>query len=100
MKKHLKPISRRHFLTGTAAALATVSIVPRRVLGAPEVSPSDTLGAALIGVGGRGPGTYSELTKSFQGVGMAVTKLAECDATRPSRSGDTTNYREILTEPA
>ena len=64
MKKHLKPISRRHFLTGTAAALATVSIVPRRVLGAPEIPPSETVGAALIGAGGRGPGTFGELTKS------------------------------------
>src|SRR6185503_6433525 len=99
MKKLLKPISRRHFLTGTAAALATVSIVPRRVLGAPEVSPSDTVGAALIGVGGRGPGTYSELTKSFQGVGVGVTKLAECDVKWLDRADNQrtyTDFRRVL----
>ena len=49
MKKHLKAITRRHFLTGNAAALANVSIVPRHVLGAPEIPPSEMIGAALIG---------------------------------------------------
>jgi predicted dehydrogenase len=95
MKRHLKPITRRHFLTGTAAALATVSIVPRRVLGAPEIPPSETIGAALIGVGGRGPGTYSELVKSFQGVGAGVTKLAECDVKWLDRADNKTKYTDF-----
>jgi hypothetical protein len=95
MKKHLKPISRRHFLTGSAAALATISIVPRRVLGAPDVSPSDTLGAALIGVGGRGPGTYSDMVKSFQTTGLAVTKLAECDVKWLDRADNKTKYTDF-----
>ena len=95
MKKHLKPISRRHFLTGTAAAFATVSIVPRRVLGAPEIPPSEMIGAALIGVGGRGPGTFSELTKSFQGIGVGVTKLAECDVKWLDRADNKTTYSDF-----
>src|SRR6185436_8739174 len=95
MKKHLKPITRRHFLTGTAAALATVSIVPRRVLGAPEIPPSETIGAALIGVGGRGPGTYSELVKSFQGIRVGVTKLAECDVKWLDRADNRTKYTDF-----
>jgi len=95
MKKHLKRITRRHFLTGSAAALATVSIVPRHVLGAPAVSPSDTLGGALIGVGGRGPGTWSEVVKSFQGVGMAVNKLAECDVKWLDRADNKTKYTDF-----
>jgi predicted dehydrogenase len=95
MKRHLKPITRRHFLTGTAAALATVSIVPRRVLGAPEIPPSETIGAALIGVGGRGPGTFSELVKSFQGVGAGVTKLAECDVKWLDRADNKTKYTDF-----
>ena len=95
MKRHLKPITRRHFLTGTAAALATVSIVPRRVLGAPEIPPSETVSAALIGVGGRGPGTYSELVKSFQGVGAGVTKLAECDVKWLDRADNKTKYTDF-----
>jgi predicted dehydrogenase len=95
MKKRIKQVTRRHFLSGSAAALATISIVPRRVLGAPEVSPSDTLGAALIGVGGRGPGTFSELTKSVQGVGMAVTKVAECDVKWVDRADNKTRYTDF-----
>jgi hypothetical protein len=95
MKKHLKPITRRHFLTGTAAALATVSIVPRHVLGAPEVPPSETLGGALIGVGGRGPGTYSEVVNSFKGIGVGVTKLAECDVKWLDRADNKTRYTDF-----
>src|ERR1043165_4769807 len=95
MKKRLKPISRRHFLTGSAAALATISIVPRRVLGAPEISPSDTVGAALIGVGGRGPGTYGELVKSFKGIGVGVTKLAECDVKWLTTADNKTKYTDF-----
>jgi hypothetical protein len=95
MRKHLKQISRRHFLTGSAAALATISIVPRRVLGAPEISPSDTLGAALIGVGGRGPGTYSDMVKNFQANGLAVTKLAECDVKWLDRADHKTKYTDF-----
>ena len=95
MKKRLKAITRRHFLTGSAAALATISIVPRRVLGAPEISPSDTLGGVLIGVGGRGPGTWGEAVKSFQGVGMALTKLAECDVKWLDRADNKTKYTDF-----
>ena len=50
MKKYLRKVTRRHFVTGSIASLAGISIVPRRVLGAPEVPPSETLGGALIGV--------------------------------------------------
>lgn len=95
MKKRLKAITRRHFLTGSAAALATISIVPRHVLGAPEISPSDTLGGVLIGVGGRGPGTWGEAVKSFQGVGMALTKLAECDVKWLDRADNKTKYTDF-----
>jgi predicted dehydrogenase len=95
MKKHLKQITRRHFLTGSAAALATIQIVPRRVLGAPEVPPSDTVGSALIGVGGRGPGTHSELVKSFRGIGFEVKKLAECDVNWLDRADNKTKYTDF-----
>lgn len=46
--------SRRDFLS-TAAIAATVTIVPRHVLGGPGYkAPSDTLNIACIGVGGKG----------------------------------------------
>jgi len=48
-------ISRRRFVTGTAAAAAAVTVVPRHVLGGPgNQPPSETLNIAGVGVGGKG----------------------------------------------
>ena len=48
-------ITRRNFLSGSIAAAATISIVPRHVLGgAGYKAPSDTLNIAAVGVGGKG----------------------------------------------
>jgi hypothetical protein len=45
-------VSRRHFLAGSAAALV---VLPRHVLGGKRfVAPSDTIYAAIIGVGSQG----------------------------------------------
>jgi myo-inositol 2-dehydrogenase/D-chiro-inositol 1-dehydrogenase len=90
MKYHPRRVTRRHFLTGSAASLAGISIVPRHVLGAPEVPPSETLGGALIGVGGRGPGTYGELSK-----GHKVVKRAECDVRWLSQADNKTRYSDF-----
>ncbi len=90
MKYHPRRVTRRHFLTGSAASLAGISIVPRRVLGAPDVPPSETLGGALIGVGGRGPGTFGELSK-----GHKVVKLAECDVRWLSQADNKTRYTDF-----
>jgi myo-inositol 2-dehydrogenase / D-chiro-inositol 1-dehydrogenase len=78
--KRIHRISRRSFIKESLAAGAAFTIVPRHVFGAEgQPPPSETLGAALIGVGGRGPGTFGELTKSLQGAGFGVNKVAECD---------------------
>ncbi len=90
MKKRLKTTTRRHFLTGSAAALSTISIVPRRVLGAPEIPPSETFGAALIGVGGQGPGTFRALSENLH-----VTKLAECDVKWKDSADNKTRYTDF-----
>jgi hypothetical protein len=66
-------VSRRAFLHGTAAGVAAISIVPRHVLGRGETPPSEQLGGALIGCGGRGRGT-------FGGLGPGVRMVACCDA--------------------
>jgi myo-inositol 2-dehydrogenase/D-chiro-inositol 1-dehydrogenase len=95
MKIHPKRITRRHFLTGSAAALATISIVPRRVLGAPEIPPSETLGGALIGVGGQGPGTFSAMTQSCQSAGFKLEKVAECDVKWVGRADNKTRYTDF-----
>ena len=48
-------ITRRQFARRTAAAVASLTIVPRHVLGGPgQLPPSDTLTKAVIGVGGMG----------------------------------------------
>jgi len=44
-----------------------------------HVPPSETFGAALIGCGGRGPGTFSDLQRKH---GLATRALACCDVDR------------------
>lgn len=48
--------SRRSFIKGSLATLATFSIVPRHVLGKGYLAPSDTLTKAIIGTGSMGRG--------------------------------------------
>ena len=89
-------VSRRHFLKGAFVAGTTLSIVPRHVLGGDAVPPpSETLGGALIGCGGRGGGTFGELTKSLQGVGLGVSKLAECDVRWVGKADNKTRYTDF-----
>jgi hypothetical protein len=53
--KGKKVMNRRKFIGGSMAAAATVSIVPRHVLGGVAYkAPSDTLNIAGVGVGGMG----------------------------------------------
>lgn len=57
MEKHDKTAaSRRKFIKGSLATLATFSIVPRHVLGKGFLAPSDKLTKAIVGVGGMGRG--------------------------------------------
>jgi myo-inositol 2-dehydrogenase / D-chiro-inositol 1-dehydrogenase len=95
MKKCKRSISRRSFLKGSAAA-AAATIVPRHVLGktaqGAQRPPSETLGAALIGCGGRGGGT-------FEGLGRNVRRLAMCDVRFKDRADDKqiyTDFRKVL----
>jgi hypothetical protein len=90
-------MSRRRFLQGSAAAAAGISIVPRHVLAAnggraDQVPPSETLGGALIGCGGRGGGT-------FGGQGPNVRRLVSCDVRFKDKADDKTvytDYRKVL----
>ncbi len=66
-------VTRRSFVKTSAAGVAAATIVPRRVLGQGQTPPSETFGGALIGSGGRGPGTFGCL-------GPDVECLACCDA--------------------
>ena len=48
MKKVLSKTTRRGFLTASATGATAFTIIPRHVLGAPDVPPSEKLGGALI----------------------------------------------------
>src|SRR5436190_6331351 len=85
-----KNLTRRRFVQG-AAAVAGVTIVPRHVLGGRGfVAPSDTFGAALIGCGGRGRGTFADMSR-----GLNVKLLAECDVKFLGRADDKTIYTDF-----
>ena len=49
-------LTRRQFAGRALAAAATVSIVPRHVIGKGQTPPSETVTKAVIGVGGMGMG--------------------------------------------
>ncbi len=94
--KLIHRVTRRRFLKQALAAGAAFTIVPRHVFGAAgQPPPSETLGGALIGVGGRGPGTYGELTKSLQEVGLNVAQLAQCDVRWLDRADNKTMYTDF-----
>lgn len=66
-------LSRRHFLSNSLATLATLSVVPRHVLGGPGFTPpSEVLTRAVIGVGGMGMG-------HVKSINTACKLLAVCD---------------------
>ena len=74
MKKIPYSQTRRSFLSKSATGATAASILPRHIFGAPHVPPSEKFGTALIGCGGRGPGTYSQLCK-----GLDVELVGACD---------------------
>ncbi len=77
------PISRRQFLTHSAAA-AAFTIVPRHVLGGPgRVAPSDKITHAIIGVGGMGSGHIGYVQRDRYGELLAV---CDVDAQRAARA--------------
>ena len=76
-------VSRREFIGSAAAAAATITIVPSYVLGGPgKRPPSEKLGIAQIGCGGKG---YGDLRSAIQEGGQVV---AMCDVDK-ARAGKT-----------
>lgn len=77
----MKPsaVSRRRFLATTAAAWATIQVVPGRVLGAGgEAPPSRRINVAGIGVGGMGKNNIAELAKTENIVALCDVDHAYC----------------------
>jgi predicted dehydrogenase len=68
-----RSLSRRTFLSSSIATMATISIVPRHVLGGPgHTPPSEILTRAVIGTGGMGMGHVKEINTECK-------LLAVCD---------------------
>lgn len=88
MRKLRPDMSRRRFLESSAAGVAALAIVPRNVLGQGQTPPSEEFGGALIGCGGRGPGT-------FQGLGKGVRQLARCDVRFADKADNKTIYTDF-----
>ena len=78
---HRRTVSRRRFLTATAASAAAFTIVPRHVLGGPgNTPPSEQPTRAVIGCGGMGMGHVT-------GINTECRLLAVCDVDEAA-SGD------------
>src|SRR5438552_14968005 len=89
--KRQSKISRRRFVQTAAAMSLGPLIVPRHVLGGPGfVAPSDTFGGALIGCGGRGNGTFQEMSR-----GLTVRQLARCDVRFLNTADNKTTYTDF-----
>jgi len=92
MKKPKSGVTRRQFVQSSAAGIAAVTIVPRNVLGLGQTPPSEEFGAALIGCGGRGGGT-------FKCLGPNARQLAWCDVKYKDRCDNQkyyTDFRKLL----
>ncbi|MFL2479676.1 MAG: Gfo/Idh/MocA family oxidoreductase [Verrucomicrobiales bacterium] len=75
--------NRRKFLKTSAASAASFQIVPRHVIGGQgHTPPSETYGAALIGCGGRGPGTYEGMVRD-----LPSRLVAACDVQKSRVNG-------------
>ncbi|NIP98089.1 MAG: Gfo/Idh/MocA family oxidoreductase, partial [Akkermansiaceae bacterium] len=87
-----KSIGRRSFAKG-AAGTGLFQIVAPHVLGGPKhTPPSETFGAALIGVGGRGPGTFADLSRKH---GLAIREIAQCDVKWVGKVDNKTRYTDF-----
>jgi len=88
MSRSKHRFDRRRFLKGAAAGVTAATIVPRCVIGRGQTPPSETLGGALIGCGGRGNGT-------FHGLGPNVRRLADCDVKFVDRADNKRIYADF-----
>ncbi len=94
------PLTRRGLLHGAAAAAASLTLVPRRVLGGPgQTPPSETLRLAGVGVGGVGFGQLRSCDK----VGFQIDVLCDVDDVYAKKAFDHwpqarryRDYREML----
>lgn len=70
--------SRRRFLKGTGAALASFTIAPSYILGGQQPAPSDRVDLAYIGTGGRGGANLRALKGHSNVVAFCDVDFARC----------------------
>ncbi|MDP8245475.1 MAG: Gfo/Idh/MocA family oxidoreductase [Candidatus Hinthialibacter antarcticus] len=71
-------ISRRKAMIHGSAAISSVMVLPRYVLGGPDnVAPSDKLNVAVIGTGGRGTQNMKEIIRQKDCRVMAICDVTE-----------------------
>jgi myo-inositol 2-dehydrogenase/D-chiro-inositol 1-dehydrogenase len=95
MNKH-HVFTRRNFLKTSIASLATLSIVPRHVLGgAGFTPPSEVLTRAVIGVGGMGMGHVKSINTACKLLAVCDVDTKHLDAAVKAGGPDCKGYRDF-----
>src|SRR5204863_7783717 len=75
-----RSLTRRKFLAGTTAAMATVTILPSGLL---KAAPNDKPNIAAVGVGGKG---WSDITETSKNGAASVVAFCDIDSTGTARN--------------
>lgn len=93
-KRHV--LSRRRFLSTSVASLATLSLVPRHVLGGPGFTPpSEVLTRAVIGTGGMGMGHVKSINTSCKLLAVCDVDSKHLAAAVSAGGPDCKGYRDF-----
>src|SRR5262245_52258836 len=93
-KRHL--LNRRSFLKTSVASLATLSIVPRHVLGgAGYTPPSEVLTRAVIGVGGMGMGHVKSINTKCKLLAVCDVDQQHLEAAVKAGGPEVKGYRDF-----
>ena len=93
---HRPLFTRRTFIRTSIASLAGISLVPRRVLGAPGVTPpSETLTRAVIGTGGMGMGHVKSINTACKLLAVCDVDAAHLKAAMAAGGPDVKGYRDF-----
>ena len=92
-------MTRRDFVTRSSAAAAGVTIVPSRVLGGRHQAPSDTLGVAVVGIGGMGRENARQLAVSERVVAVCDVDFELADERIAELTEENTDERERESTP-
>ena len=93
-----KEVTRREFITKTAAAGAAFTILPRHVLGRGFTAPSDMLNVACVGVGGMGRSNLINLA-SQNVTALCDVDWAYTDKTLSRLDTDASNLQNHIDHP-